>query len=269
MKRNRPFTSLLALSGAAALFALAGCGGLENTLKDEDNPRDDFFVTTSDNRLLKIGKGEFNEIGMANITGLAVGETIAGLDSRPSNGQLYARGSSGQLYTINSDTGVATAVGAPLPLTGAFVGFDFNPSVDRIRIINNNEENVRQHPDTGALAGTDGVLTPAADYVACAYTPAAMGAATTLYVLDADSNRLFLQGGRDGVPSPNGGAMTPVGALGVDITNATSFDIDNVGKAFMLTSDGKFYRVNLDTGAADELTDFGFTPTAMTILPGG
>src|SRR4029078_4916552 len=47
------------------------------------------------------------------ISGLQANEFIQAIDFRPANGQLYGLGSSNRLYTINTTTGVATAVGAP------------------------------------------------------------------------------------------------------------------------------------------------------------
>ena len=46
------------------------------------------------------------------ITGLQAGETLLGIDRRPANGLLYGLGSTSRLYTINTTTGLATAVGA-------------------------------------------------------------------------------------------------------------------------------------------------------------
>lgn len=68
-------------------------------------------------------------------TGLAVGEKITELDFRPVNGQLIAVSNQGQLYAFNPSSAALTKIGIPLtPLAnGIFVGFDFNPIVDRIR----------------------------------------------------------------------------------------------------------------------------------------
>jgi hypothetical protein len=56
-------------------------------------------------------------------------------------------------------SGVATPVGAApfaIPLAGASFGFDFNPTVDRIRVVSDAGQNVRQHPDLGTVV--DGAL---------------------------------------------------------------------------------------------------------------
>ena len=73
------------------------------------------------------------------ITGLVGGETIVGIDRRPANGGLYGVSSANRVYFINSTTGAATQVGADgaFTLNGTSFGFDFNPTVDRIRVTSN------------------------------------------------------------------------------------------------------------------------------------
>ncbi|MEJ7701366.1 MAG: DUF4394 domain-containing protein [Pyrinomonadaceae bacterium] len=94
-----------------------------------------------------------NVVNVAAITGLAAGENILGIDFRPATGQLYALGSSSRIYIINPRTGVATAVGAAgaFTLMGTDFGFDFNPTVDRIRIVSNTGQNLRVNPNDGTL----------------------------------------------------------------------------------------------------------------------
>ena len=43
---------------------------------------------------------------------------------------------------------------APL-LDGTEFGVDFNPQVDRLRVVSNSGQNLRLHPDTGAVAAVD------------------------------------------------------------------------------------------------------------------
>ncbi|QIL74881.1 DUF4394 domain-containing protein [Hymenobacter sp. HDW8] len=104
----------------------------------------------------------FNPITLAKIqempiTGLsAVTDRLYGLDIRPATGQLYAlvattSATDGRLYTINPATGAATLVAAvSIPLSGSLtLGFDFNPVVDRIRIVTNSGQNLRVNPVDG------------------------------------------------------------------------------------------------------------------------
>ena len=202
------------------------------------------------------------------ITGLGTGQTIAGIDYRPAAPRvLYAISNVGQIYTINSRTGVATAVGTPPLPTISGVGFDFNPTVDRIRIVTQIRQNVRVNPDTGALAATDGALAyaptdPGAGNIStvasAAYTNNIAGATTTtLYVLDTRGAlapaRLATQG--NATVSPNTGQLFTVGSTGVTSLGAAGFDIGSTGQAFATFTDPvtrvtSLYSINLGTGAA-------------------
>lgn len=206
------------------------------------------------------------------VTGLASGQSIAGIDFRPNTGELYALGynaatGNAQLYTINTTTAVATAVGASMTLalgTGS-VGFDFNPTVDRIRVTAANRKNYRLHPVTGAIAATDGDLTFGASDVnsgalpsvgASAYTNSYIGAeATTLFNYEEGLNIITTQ-----VP-PNDGTQNTIGASGITVNasdKSVGMDIyydksTNTNIAYLsantLTGTDQLYTVNLATGA--------------------
>lgn len=193
------------------------------------------------------------------IGGLQAGEGILGIDFRPLNGQLYALGSSSRIYTINLGTGGATQVGTgtlTTPLVGTEFGFDFNPTVDKIRVVSNTGQNLRLDPVTGAVTAIDTVLNPGTPNVSsAAYTNNFAGAtATELFVIDHNTDRLYLQN------PPNGGVLVERGALGINITSANGFDIGAMSqKAYLLASVGtenKIYVVNLTTGAATSSASF-------------
>lgn len=187
------------------------------------------------------------------ITGLQAGESILGLDMRPVNGQLFALGSTSRLYALNAASGLATQVGTgtlTTPLLGSSFGFDFNPTVDRIRVVSNLGQNLRLNPNDGAVAAVDGAITPiTASVSAAAYTNNFAGATTTvLFDIDAAAGRLFKQ------DPPNNGTLVDVGALGVTPTAANGFDIGSTsGTAYALLTVGgvtKIYTINLTSGAA-------------------
>lgn len=179
----------------------------------------------------------------------AIGSAILGIDFRPATGQLYALGGNSQMYTINTATGAATAVGGPIAgLSGSNFGFDFNPTVDRIRLVSDTGQNLRLNPLTGGIAATDTAYTYAGgatpSITAVGYTNSFAGATTTtLFGIDYALDTLALIG------SPNGGVITTVGGLGFDVDADASFDITADGRAF-LSSGTSFYSVNLATGAA-------------------
>ena len=138
------------------------------------------------------------------VTGVPANQKLVGMDFRPANGLLYALGydtlalapvANTQLYTLNPATGATAPVGNPVRLElgrrTARIGFDFNPVADLIRVVSTTRANYRLSPATGALAGTDGLLTyasgtPAAPGIgAVAYTNSFPGAvSTTLYAFD-------------------------------------------------------------------------------------
>jgi Domain of unknown function (DUF4394)/FG-GAP-like repeat len=196
---------------------------------------------------------------VGTISGLQAGENVLAIDFRPANGQLYGLGSASRLYTINTVNAAGTAVGTAgaFTLTGTDFGFDFNPTVDRIRVVSNTGQNLRLNPDTGAIAATDTPLNPGTPSVsAAAYTNNFSGATTTtLYVIDSGTDILYVQN------PPNNGTLVAVGALGVDTTGVNGFDIATIGgTAFASLNVGgtsRLYTINLTTGAATQVGAIG------------
>jgi hypothetical protein len=191
-------------------------------------------------------------ISTVAITGLQAGESLLGIDSRPANGQLFGLGSTSRLYQVNSSTGVASQVGTgtlTTLLSGSAFGFDFNPTVDRVRVVSNAEQNIAINPITAAVT-VNGALNPAGNVAAAAYSNNFSGAtSTTLYDIDSTASTLATQ-----VPAT--GALTLVGNLGIAISNGNvGFDIASLsGHAYLSAYTGgaspALYRVNLGSGTA-------------------
>lgn len=204
-----------------------------------------------------------------NITGLG-GQLIRGIDTRPATGQLYALGQSGTLFTIDTVTGVATAIPGTIPVGSGDLDFGagFNPVPDRLRVVTATDLNLRVNPTTGATI-TDGTLAYAAGdpgagsnplVTAVAYTNQVAGATTTtLYGIDVARGTLVLQN------PPNDGTLTTIGTLGLSLFPngfGVGFDIDalsGVAFASLVPNVGGngLYTINLATGAASLLGDFG------------
>lgn len=192
------------------------------------------------------------------ITGLQAGENILGIDFRPLNGQLYALGSSSRIYTLNLGTGAATAVGSQLPtlLVGSDFGFDFNPTVDRIRVVSDLGQNLRLNPLDGTISAIDGMINPGTPTLSgAAYSENFAGATTTsLFVINHNTDKLYLQS------PPNNGTLVERGALGINITNSNGFDIgSSSNKAYLLAtvnSENKIYSINTTTGAASVVSNY-------------
>jgi hypothetical protein len=160
-------------------------------------------------------------------------------------------------------TGAATAVATVGQATSGSGAFDFNPTVDRIRIVDRvSGTNLRVVPTTGALVNgaPDGPYTYQAGDVATG-TPALSGAAytnnvagattTTLYGIDATRGTLVE------ILAPNGGNVRTIGSLGLGFTpTIVGFDIVTVGSSnlafFSAVNAGltNFYSVNLTSGTA-------------------
>ncbi|MEG3839561.1 DUF4394 domain-containing protein [Microcoleus sp. herbarium14] len=228
----------------------------------------------------------------ATVTGLQPGESLLGIDFRPANGLLYGLGSSNRLYAIDPVTGAASQVGSgqfAVGLTPGAAGLDFNPTVDRIRFVNQSGQNGRLNPDTGAIVDSDtltggiqldGNLAYAAGDRNFGNSPAAAGAAyvnnfagatsTTLFVIDSNSDVLVRQ------DPPNNGVLNTIGSLGIDAGTVLGFDIRSVGgnetalAAIDVGGVSSLYNINLTTGRASIVGQIGdgrgFKGLALTLI---
>ncbi|ODU52702.1 hypothetical protein ABT09_02475, partial [bacterium SCN 57-13] len=224
---------LIAL-GLAGVCLLTGCGGGGGG----DSSAATYGVTDT-GRLVKFKLGSPGHIDRnVVISGLEGGESILAIDFRASNGLLYGLGSTSRLYAIDPATGEAAAVGgvmSPL-ISGQYFGIDFNEVTDELRLVSDTEQNLRIDPDTGAVINVETPVSPVESLVACAYTPAS-GGLTTLYGIDAFSNKLVRIGGLNGTPSPDLGEVTEVGSLGHNAVADTELDIHaEVGAVFCTNS---------------------------------
>lgn len=203
------------------------------------------------------------------ITGLNAGETILGIDFRPINGQLYGLASTAigaaRLVTLNLSTGAVTGVGTGFLINAGTtaIGFDFNPTVDRIRLVTNQGQNLRLNPIDGTIAATDANLNPGTPIITgAAYTNNFAGATTTvLFVMDA--TKLYLQN------PPNAGTLVEVGNLGVTIDAQNGFDIggksNNAFALLTINNVTKVYSINTTTGAATVGSDYPNKVAAMAV----
>nr|WP_133272722.1 DUF4394 domain-containing protein [Hymenobacter radiodurans] len=137
------------------------------------------------------------------------------------------------------------------------MSFDFNPTVDRIRLVTSTGQNLRLHPETATVAATDGTINGAAGatLTGVAYTNNVAGAtATALYAINTQNQQLYL------VNPPNNGTLVSVGNLNLPVSGDGGFDIDaKTGTALGLyTVQGKptLFTVNLSTGAARPLAEY-------------
>ena len=235
------------------------------------------------------------------LNGVTSGETIVGIDFRPQTGQLIGLGintanqntttpPTATLYLIDPQTGtngnptvtvltpVTFAAGTqlPAPTNGGNYGFDFNPTVDRIRLVTSTGQNFRLDPNNGtvtpdtAISGGTTTLDDVAYTNSFGQTLGTMNP-TTLYGLDSASDSLYR------FNSPNGGTTVLVGAItvngtAIDFTAVNGFDIPagvNVATSNAAVTSGfgfaaltvggasSLYRIDLTTGAATNLGTIG------------
>lgn len=166
---------------------------------------------------------------IGKVSGLDQDVTIVGIDYRPANNVLYGLGNAAGVYTIDVANAQATLVSRlNQPLEGSSFGVDFNPTVDRLRIVSDTGQNLRANVDDGTT-NVDGTLNipgptpvnPALGVTAVAYTnnDADSNTATTLFDVDTTNDNTVIQ-----APA-NGGALSPTGKLRVDAAGPVGFDI--------------------------------------------
>jgi hypothetical protein len=225
------------------------------------------YATTANNMLFRFDPTNGTNTSVS-LSGLAAGESIVGLDFRPANGGLYAISNQSRLFTVNTSSGALVVVGTtPLVpgLTGTSFGFDFNPTVDRIRLVSNTGQNLRLHPDLGTVVAIDGNLNPGTPAVnGAAYTNSVAGATTTtLFVIDSQTDMMYRQ------DPPNAGTLVAIGSLGVNVDADNGFDIGgNSAIAYSLlkvNNANAIYTINLTTGVATKVSDVTFQATAMAV----
>ncbi len=275
---NTPRFTLPAALGVAALLAAAAPvpGARAERL----------LLLTNANGLVTVdSQNPGVALDFVGVTGLGAGETLVGADVRPANGALTAVSSASRLYSVNVATGATTAIGTG-PFTPALQGtlfsLNFNPTVDRIRLVSEARQDLRLVPDTGVVVLTngapDGNETYAATDVNAAISPAVTGVAytasgpnatvTQLYAIESAAGVLALQN------PPNSGTLNTVGPLGVGANvQARGFDISNATERgyvnFVINNVPTLYSVNLATGASTRLgplpTFFGTNPSVPLV----
>ncbi len=257
----------------AASFALA-----LSSLVAENASAERFAAVDAQNRLYTFDDSKPDAWKRVALRGLASGERIVGLDVRPANRQLVAVTNQSRLYTVSRGKGQVVAIGAGpfMPaLAGASFGFDFNPTVDRIRLTSSTGQNLRLQPATGAVAATDKPLVYKAGDSGAGAAPAVLGSAYTNSVAGAMTTTLYnVDTGRDALvvqAPPNDGVLSTVGALGVNLAGPLGFDVSaRDGRAYVLarrprTARHRLFRVDLMTGAATQLGAVGKAPSLVAL----
>ncbi len=237
-----------------------------------------FALTTQNNLITFDSSTPGTVIARGFVSGLRSGESLVGIDFRPANGQLYALGNLGGVYTLNQLTGAATQIatlngtttgaGAGFTtLNGASFGVDFNPMVDRLRVVSDADQNLRINVDNGstlldgtlAFAGGDPNSGTDPNVVGVAYEPNRPGVPVELYGIDTTTGTLVEH------DPPNAGTLITVGTMGIDASSdLIGFDISGLTNmayaAFTISGGNPFsdlYTINTDTGLATFVGSIG------------
>lgn len=226
------------------------------------------YALVPGNVIMRFSSATPSNVTNIPVTGLGAQELL-GMDFRPSDGKLYGVTTSNMVVTIDTNTGAATMVSAAAfnPVLGnIFIGFDFNPTADRIRIHSYTNQNLRLNPVNGTVAAVDTELRYADSDINAGATPMISGSAYTNSVAGAASTELYaIDDSRDilvKLADPNNGALSTVGPLGVNTSNFVGFDIAPDGRAFAALkpsniNNSVLYSVNLATGVTTLIENIG------------
>jgi hypothetical protein len=284
MQRGTKWMARVAAAALAASVLAPGVAGATGASGSHDRRQDNcvnngydrslrVVVLTADGALACSDTRRPGRSGQSvPVTGLTGDTALVGIDYRPATGALVGLGNQGGIYIVDPATGVATnRVQLSETLSGNAFGVDFNPTVDRLRIVSDTGQNLRANPDTGMASPPDAPLSgPGVAGVGYTNNDADPNTATTLYDIDTAADQLSIQA------PPNNGTLNPVGKLGVDTNAVVGFDIfsdlrrgttEDVTAFASLTVGGYsgLYEINLFTGRASHRGNFDVAVTDIAI----
>jgi hypothetical protein len=245
---NETLANVDLTTGALTTVGTVGTGGISGIAVQQPAAVRFIGLSADGRQLLRFSSANPASAVTVAITGLSTDEALVGVDYRPQTGQLYGLGISdtthnGTLYLLDPQTGAATIVGtaggiayvdgggAPIelpPVTSGY-GFDFNPTVDRIRVTTQTGRNFRINPNNGAPVAMDVSINGGATGVSgAAYTNSfgqpLTGGVTTQYVIDAVTDSVYIQNPPNN-GTVGGGVAITVGGVPIDFSAVSGFDI--------------------------------------------
>lgn len=244
------FFVLLIAAFAAATDDQEECPGIPSSAN--------VVLLLDNNGIVSFPAGNWRKFHAVRLSGVE-GELLA-IDGRPRGQTLWGISNRGGLYQIDLQSHSATLISnLSQPLTGGRVyGMDFNPTVDRLRLVASNN-NFRVNVDDGNVtvdlpiqyASSDVNSGRVARVTGVAYTNSTDGAtATVLYGIDRVSRNLL---NLVTINPPNNGTLNTVGSLGIRGDRFLGFDIytsqQGCNTALVVT-DNRFYFVDLQNGSA-------------------
>lgn len=216
----------LAILAAAVSFGAIGFSASPASAGPTDSD-ETVVALTRNNQIFTFSSTDATDIEVFGpVIGLDQGEKLLGIDVRPATGGLYAVSNLSKIYTLVPEDLTIEAVyesTSSILLDGKDFGVDFNPVVDRMRIVSQQSgQSLAVNVDTGvAVANGSAFYSVAGDaaIVGSAYTNNFAGATTTvLYGLDQGNDSLVTQ-------NTATGQLTIVGDTGRDIRRFVGLDI--------------------------------------------
>lgn len=282
------FSRLLLLSAISA--GLAACGSSTTTFTVPVSAPNAYLLTSNDQivgvdldsmefarSVRSIPRATTASTTTPNTLALEPGEVIQDIDYRNSEGVLYALTTlSGKGYIIRIDpsSGVilrvstlvteGTTTQIALSDTTTSYTIDFNPVVDRLRVIGSNGSNLRVDVSTGDTL-TDTNIQSGNTITGAAYEDSfsSAGRGTQLFTLDSSMDRVNLQS------PPNDGTQSNLKSLlgnTTDVESINGYDINpgnNTGLA-LLTVGGSQQFYNINPGATGNAASLFAAPPRLT-----
>jgi hypothetical protein len=219
-------------------------------------------------------------------TTVALSGSLDAIDFRPLTGELFGYSNATQSYfLVDPLTGALTlATLAPAsPTASSQLDVDFNPTIDRMRTVTANDENIVYNPLTGGTSPFTMLFYVTGDpnaganptVTANGYTNSFAGATTTTqYVLDTDLNLVAILGNNAGTLTTVAGVT--LGGNPLDFTADAGLDIffdgsANTGYALLnVGGSSGIYTIDLGTGQASLLGNLPGavgTATGLAVQP--
>jgi Domain of unknown function (DUF4394) len=264
------FTRTRRLGTAACVIALGWAGAAHadaSTL---------FAGLSGDRTLTLIDLDRARVVRQVHIKG--INGRVLGFDVRPADGQLWGVATSRQVFTIDPQSGKTTVKSR---LSQAFpanveASVDFNPAVDRLRMIGTNGTNWSVSVDDGVVTPQTALTfvqpnpfggTGTPSVVAAAYINNVPGTkATLLFDIERLTKAIYLQ-----LP-PAAGILNPVAPISFDL-DVLGFDIQTTKKGAnrgFVANGGRIREIRFLSGTVSSSTRIAGLPTTvrdLAVLP--
>ena len=239
-------------------------------------------ATNTTNQISTFDSANVESAVFKSITGLASGESLIGIDLRPSTNTIYGIGTNNNIYTVDANSGAAkfvTALNMSVINSSLSYGFDFNPAADfagatSLRLVSSAGNNYAVNVNTGAVGNTASMI--GAGFSAVAYTLSTPAGAPTdtpvLYYVNATNDTMFENVKGVGFNAPN---IVEVGKLGANIGSISGFEIFADGSAFLAATLGNgnsnsgafLFDADIETGKIKQIGKFNSDIRGLTAAP--